>query len=112
MKIYYALGQFWYSILVILLTFFLVAGFTVGFVQHAIDQNNRPFCAIIVAITEPRPIPPVQVASQNKPATPYGEDLKKYAEALAKYNRDLLAYNQRVQQRLHAASDEYQCRQD
>jgi hypothetical protein len=76
-----------YSVATLFLSVTLMCGFAVFFVQHSIDANNRPFCALIITITQPRPQPPADPAVQ--PTSQYGRDLQAYTKATAEYNRNV-----------------------
>lgn len=71
-----------YNVLVVTITVIALAAFTVGFVQHAIDENNKKFCQVLLTINgAPRP------DNGTVPTTPYGKQLKAYQDKVA---RDLL----------------------
>lgn len=71
-----------YNISVIMISMIVLAGFTVAFVQHAINKNNQKFCQVLLTINgAPRP------DTDLEPTTPYGKQLKEYQD---KVTRDLI----------------------
>lgn len=67
-----------------------VCAFTVGFVQHAIDQNNQKFCTVLATITG-APLPDDSL----QPKTAYGKQLQ--------------AYNAKVTEDLNELQRQYKC---
>lgn len=100
-----------YNFAIALLSVIALCIFTVSWTGYAIHQNNRPFCAVIVTITEPRPVPPTRPESESVPQTTTGEELVAYQKLLEKYNDDTAAYNKKVYDRLHNLSKQYDCTQ-
>lgn len=84
MKLYHSMGQFWYSIFMIAVSFILLAGFTVGFVQHAIDENNQKFCTVLITLTQPKVSDPTA-----EPKTEYGKQQQEFNEEIARELREL-----------------------
>jgi hypothetical protein len=94
-----------YGLLVVFVSLFAFGLFTVTYVGHAIRESNAPLCALVVTITEPRPVPPQKPDTGNTPTTPAGKDLQEYQKALDKYNQDTAEYNKRVSANLKDLSN-------
>ena len=95
-----------YRLSIILVSVLAISLFTVAYVGHAIHENNRPFCAVIVTITKPRPQPPVD-PNASPPAT--SSDAK-YAARLNQYRLDVAKYNADVARELTNLSHKYRCK--
>lgn len=85
-----------YRATVAVISFVLLVGTLVGYVQYSINRNNQHACGILAVSTEPPPRPPAGIAQ-----TTVGEEIQRYNRQLAERQARALALVKQLQHDYH-----------